>query len=84
MNAGLSCHLCDFSQRIWAAATKHDIIELAKIIPVLGTDPMSSRFGARIVPLGPDQEGHSGYVEHKSLGVLNFARILTGRLKEIA
>jgi hypothetical protein len=73
----------DFKQRIWAAKTKGDIIWLAKIIPLMGSNPTSENFGARKVPVGPDQKGHSGYVERRSLAADNFARILLGRFEEV-
>jgi hypothetical protein len=73
----------DFKQRVWTAKTKWEPIWLAKIIPFVGTDPRTKRFGARNVPLGPDQSGHSGYIEHQTQGALNFARIMLGRFRDV-
>ncbi len=73
----------DFKQRIWAAKTKWDMIALAKFIPLMGSNPTSARFGARKVPVGSDQKGHSGYVERRSRAADNFARIMLGKYEEI-
>lgn len=72
----------DFTQRIWAARTKTDhLIKIPAWFQTLGIDPMDSYFGAKKVALGANQRGHSEYFEMGSLGVLNFAKIMTGRVK---
>lgn len=73
----------DFSQRIWAARSKTDfLIRIPAFFATLGNDPVADYFGALRVRLGDAQEGHSEYLEMRSLGVLNFAKIMTGRMKE--
>lgn len=73
----------DFQQRVWAAQIKGDPIKWAKIIPLLGSDPTADRFGARKVPVGPEQTGHSGYFKHRTKAAENFARIMLGRYREV-
>jgi hypothetical protein len=73
----------DFAQRIWAARSKTDyLIKIPVFFATLGNDPAARYFGARPVALGAAQNGHSEYLEMGSRGILNFARIMTGRMKE--
>lgn len=70
-------------RQVWTTRTPDDIIDVATLVPVLGRDPTDEEFGAKYVPLGSDQKGHGGYFKPDSLGLLNFARILTGRFDEV-
>lgn len=73
------------SGHVWAARTDNDPIRFGKGLAGLDADPMGEGFGARRVPVDPPpkQSGHSGYYEWDSRGLLNFARILTGRYDEV-
>jgi hypothetical protein len=76
--------LYDPDRQIWSTRTPDDIILLATLVPVLGQDPVLREFGAKNIPLGPEQTGHDGYWEWGSLGVRNFAAILVGAYDRIA
>lgn len=72
----------DFPQkRIWAAESLGDPINWVNA--TLGTNPAAPWFGARKVPLGRENKGHSDYILRDSKATINFARILTGRLRDI-
>lgn len=81
--ARYGAELASINRNIWTARTPDDIIEVANWAPVLGQDPMKADFGAELIPIGPKQSGHGGYYDPGSLGLLNFARILTGRYEDI-
>ena len=78
---GLYGKATDFSQHIWAARSKTDLIKIPAFFQTLGIDPMDPNFGALQVALGPEQRGHSEYFEMRSRGLLNFAKIMTSRMK---
>ncbi len=72
----------DFPQeRIWAARPRTDFISW--VAGGLGSDPSSKTFGARKIPLGPEQTGHSDYYALDSEGLENLAKILTRRTKDL-
>jgi hypothetical protein len=71
----------DFPQkRIWAARTKDDIIAAIADL-FLGADPFRKSFGARRIPVDPEQKGHSEYYQERSTGLANLARIMVRRME---
>jgi pimeloyl-ACP methyl ester carboxylesterase len=67
-------------KRIWAAESRSDPINWVN--GFLGTNPAASWFGAREIPLSPENRGHSDYILRDTLGAINFAKILTGKKLE--
>lgn len=61
----------------WVAEVPHARLELGATEIGLGTDPLSSSFGATVFDAGDG--GHSDYFKPRSVSLRNIARIVTGR-----
>jgi hypothetical protein len=72
--------------QIWAARTHDDEIRFSLPFAALGDDPTNDNFGSSLVRLDPTQKGHSAaaYYQPDSTGILNFARIATGKYADVS